>query len=233
MNRIEFMNHLAQLLQGMPEEERQDALRYYEDYFEDAGSQREQDVIRELGSPSQVANKIWEGMKQNQSWDSQSYEDTHSSKEYNYGSYDSYNNSGANQSEGTNYNSYNYDPCEKKEKKEKNWILIALLIVTIPFTLPIICAVFGGIISLFFGTFGCMIGFFFGGIGVIIAAVTLFAMGLTGFGFFCLGIAFSMLMVSFLLMPLMGWICKSVIPSLYRLIRDGITKFLGKGGVTL
>lgn len=60
MNRIEFMKQLEVLLQSISEEERKDALCYYEDYFEDAGPQKEQDVIRELGSPEHVARTILE-----------------------------------------------------------------------------------------------------------------------------------------------------------------------------
>ena len=37
MNRVEFMAELESLLSAMPEEERQAAVRYYADYFADAG----------------------------------------------------------------------------------------------------------------------------------------------------------------------------------------------------
>lgn len=36
MNRIEFMEELSGLLQDIPEEDRMDALNYYNDYFDDA-----------------------------------------------------------------------------------------------------------------------------------------------------------------------------------------------------
>ena len=51
MNRIEFMEELSGLLQDIPEEDRIDALKYYNDYFDDAGSENEQNVIEELESP--------------------------------------------------------------------------------------------------------------------------------------------------------------------------------------
>ena len=34
MNRVEFMTELASLLQDVPVEERREAMRYYNDYFE-------------------------------------------------------------------------------------------------------------------------------------------------------------------------------------------------------
>jgi len=58
MNRIEFMTELAALLQDVPVVERQDAMKYYNDYFDDAGEENEQQVIEELGSPAKVASTI-------------------------------------------------------------------------------------------------------------------------------------------------------------------------------
>lgn len=58
MNRREFMDRLERLLSDVPLEDRVDALQYYEDYFEDAGVEKEQDVINELGSPLAVADII-------------------------------------------------------------------------------------------------------------------------------------------------------------------------------
>ena len=58
MNRQEFFRRLEYLLSGLPENERMDALAYYNDYFDDAGVENEQQVIRELGSPEAVAQII-------------------------------------------------------------------------------------------------------------------------------------------------------------------------------
>lgn len=61
MNRREYMDRLEQLLLVLPIEEREEALQYYEDYFDDAGMDNEADVIRELGTPEEVAAKIRAG----------------------------------------------------------------------------------------------------------------------------------------------------------------------------
>lgn len=63
MNRNEFMAKLEAQLAGIPKEEREEALQYYRDYFEDAGAEHEMDVIRELGSPEQVAETIKADLK--------------------------------------------------------------------------------------------------------------------------------------------------------------------------
>ena len=63
MNRAQFMEQLKKLLSDISEEERQEALDYYESYFDDAGEDQEAEVIRELGSPGKVAAIIKEDLK--------------------------------------------------------------------------------------------------------------------------------------------------------------------------
>ena len=64
MNRAQFMEQLKKLLSDISEEERQEALDYYESYFDDAGEDQEAEVIRELGSPGKVAAIIKEDLKE-------------------------------------------------------------------------------------------------------------------------------------------------------------------------
>ena len=64
MSRTEFMNQLKNLLWDIPECEREEALNYYEDYFDDAGAENEAQVIASLGSPEKVAAIIKEGLKE-------------------------------------------------------------------------------------------------------------------------------------------------------------------------
>ena len=58
MNRNEYMAALRRALAGLPEEERASALRYYEEYFDDAGPENERKAIDGLGAPEQVAAQI-------------------------------------------------------------------------------------------------------------------------------------------------------------------------------
>lgn len=64
MNRREYMAQLSYLLQDMPESERQDVLNYYENYFDEGGSEQEELIIRTLGSPERLAAIIKEGMQE-------------------------------------------------------------------------------------------------------------------------------------------------------------------------
>ncbi|MCD2491683.1 DUF1700 domain-containing protein [Lacrimispora sp. NSJ-141] len=63
MNRAEYMKELAYLLQDVPDEEKEEALQYYKDYFDDAGVENEAQVISELGRPEKIAAIIREGAR--------------------------------------------------------------------------------------------------------------------------------------------------------------------------
>ena len=58
MNKQEYLSELEAHLASLSEEERNDALRFYEEYFEDAGPENEQQVISELGKPFALAKSI-------------------------------------------------------------------------------------------------------------------------------------------------------------------------------
>lgn len=58
MRREEFIRQLETLLQDVPEEEKQEALSYYRSYFEDAGEENEERILKELESPEKVAATI-------------------------------------------------------------------------------------------------------------------------------------------------------------------------------
>lgn len=62
MNRFEYMRRLEALLSDISPSEKEEALTYYNDYFNDAGQENEQQVIKELGSPEQVAAGVKEGL---------------------------------------------------------------------------------------------------------------------------------------------------------------------------
>ena len=58
MNRIDFMKQLESLLQNIAPAEREEALQYYNEYFNDAGEENEQAVLEALGNPAKVAENI-------------------------------------------------------------------------------------------------------------------------------------------------------------------------------
>ncbi|MBR3808099.1 MAG: DUF1700 domain-containing protein [Lachnospiraceae bacterium] len=58
MTRQEYMHRLALALADVPQSEKDEALQYYNDYFDDAGAENEQEVMRSLGAPEKLAESI-------------------------------------------------------------------------------------------------------------------------------------------------------------------------------
>lgn len=63
MDRKRFLEKLAYLLQDIEDVERDEALQYYEDYFDEAGAENETQVINDPGSPERVAAIIKAGLE--------------------------------------------------------------------------------------------------------------------------------------------------------------------------
>ena len=61
MTKVEFIAALRAKLSMLPADAREDAVQFYEEYFDEAGPENEQAVIAELGSPDAVAEKILSG----------------------------------------------------------------------------------------------------------------------------------------------------------------------------
>lgn len=57
-NRESFLKGLRQALQDLPQEEIDNAVRYYEEYFDDAGEENMEQVLSQLGAPEKVAAQI-------------------------------------------------------------------------------------------------------------------------------------------------------------------------------
>lgn len=62
MTKTEFLARLEELLKDVPVSEKESAIQYYNDYFEDAGSENEEEVIDALGTPEDVALNIKAGI---------------------------------------------------------------------------------------------------------------------------------------------------------------------------
>ena len=58
MLRYEYLRKLDRLLKKLPDDERREAMAWYEEYFEEAGPENEEEVINRLGSPKLVAAGI-------------------------------------------------------------------------------------------------------------------------------------------------------------------------------
>ena len=211
MNRAEFMSRLRELLSDITESEREEALNYYEDYFDEAGAENESSVIQDLVSPEKVAFIIKKDAQGSETgeYTERGYFDGDEEKQ---------------------------TPVEKKKEKRKfPWVLILILAI---FALPIWGGLFGGLVGLLAGAVGIVIALLLaaialtfagivGGIAMIVwGAVKVLvspAVGLLGIGagaiFLAIGLCFLLLCI---------WIIGKVIPAIFRFFIDLCQKLLYK-----
>lgn len=206
MSRTEFMKELEQLLMEISVEERQDALDYYNDYLDDAGVDKEEQVIRELGGPQKVAMIIKDSLnshnESNGAYTETGYQDAR---------YES-------RQEVENRANNNFKELRKDNKVLKIVLAILILLVGWPLILAVISVIFSviiAILSLVFGlgvtgiaVLGSGIALLVVGIMVVVVSPAV-AMLLCGAGIL-LGIAgllFTMLMIK---------ICQLLIPPVCR-----------------
>lgn len=142
MNRIEYMTKLASLLQDIPEVERRDAMKYYNDYFDEAGEENEEQVIREFGAPEEVAENIKADLK------GKTENTTHGQQEEYQSAGQQYQmNHQMNHQENKQSSEYQYGTSDDQKKKNarigKIVLIVALAIIIGPVLIPII----GGILA--------------------------------------------------------------------------------------
>ena len=195
MNRQEFMKRLEYLLRGIPVSEREDALAYYNDYFDEAGVENEYQVIQELGSPEVVAEKILADVQQ-------VYSDP--------------------EPEVYQSNSNKYENAEKPGMSKSTKILIVILLVlTFPIWIGIVAGLFGTVVGLIGAAFGIAIGIGGAAVGLIgggvlgtIRGIAIFAPnpveGLASIGFGVFLVALGLLLVLLCVWCLGVWLPKGV-----------------------
>lgn len=58
MTRQEYMEQLKKYLKRLPKEDHENAIEYFSEYFDEAGLQKEQQVMKELGEPKEAAREL-------------------------------------------------------------------------------------------------------------------------------------------------------------------------------
>ncbi|MGN0156022.1 MAG: DUF1700 domain-containing protein [Lachnospiraceae bacterium] len=213
MNRTEFMQKLEALLLDIPESERAEALNYYNEYFNDAGVENEQEVIDTLGSPEKIAATIKEGMNDGEGKSGEFSEN--------------------------GFHGYYEEPKEevaarvlsKEERgfKNKNRVsggMVVLIVILCIFALPILGPLGVGIVSAIFGILCAFAAILFGvmaaGIGLCVGAVAVFIAAILTMvasplvGILLIGISLVLAGIGILLTILGIWILTKGIPPLVR-----------------
>ncbi|MCI9216151.1 MAG: DUF1700 domain-containing protein [Dorea sp.] len=187
MNRIEFMTELAALLQDIPIVERQEAMKYYNDYFDDAGEENEHQVIEELESPKKVAATIkadlgiHETERQNGTYGEfreTGYKDTRFEKKDVPVGRDA-RNSGGEYGSTESSRSYSDTKPPRSNSLLKVLLIIAIVIVGAPVIIPLALALIAVV-------FSCMLSVFLIFLSIVIVSV---AIAITGIVLFCIGLA--------------------------------------------
>ncbi len=215
MSRAEFMQRLESLLGDIPENDRLDAIAYYNDYFDEAGPENEQQVLKELGSPERVAQIIKADL--NTAGNEQA--------EYTETGY-------TDGRDGVN-------PHTPATRKQKRQLPLALIIVLLVFASPVLLGIGGGLIGGIFGLLGGLIGIIAGGIGMLVSGIVGFVGGLIKLivypvkGLVLIGVgslttALGILFVLLFVVCMCKWL-----PRLFRHIVNWIQKRIGgiRGGI--
>lgn len=203
MNRVEFMQQLERLLWDIPENDRLDAIAYYNDYFDEAGAENEAQVIRELGSPGKVAAIIKADL----------------------------NVSGSQQTAYTEHEPEKQNVPARREKgyhapKQKRSIPWPLVIVLLVFASPVLLGVGGGLLGGLLGLFGALFGIVVAviacGASFLVAGIVCFVVGIVrafispAEGLITIGIGSLLLTLGILFTLLFIWFAFKWVPTLFR-----------------
>jgi len=173
VSRKEFMEELQVLLGELPAEEREEALRYYESYFEEAGADQEQVVLEELGSAGRIATQILRDYRMENGggmYTEQGYRENENGKQSPVKYTGEEQKTESSQSSGITIT---------KKGLSGGGLVIAILIaiLTFPIWISLLATAFGLLMGLFGAGIGIVFGFGFGGIGCLIGGVVAFVLG--------------------------------------------------------
>ncbi|PXV88345.1 putative membrane protein [Lachnotalea glycerini] len=229
MSRKEFMEELENMLENIQKNEREEALQYYNDYFDEAGPENEEQVINELGTPAKVAAIIKTSLQENENESGEFTERGYSDPRFtiNYEVIDSTNK--GNQDTNSSQNQRTAGR-ERKYAKETSGGKIALIVILCALAIPVGVPLLGGLIGLFAGVLGLGIGIF---VAIVVLALALSIGGVVCFivgivtlfstptvGVFSCGVGMIMVGIGILFVLLTAVICYKFIPWLIRCIVD-------------
>ena len=198
MNRAEFMSRLSSLLQDVPLAEREEALQYYNDYFDDAGEGNEESTIASLGSPEEIAKSIKAGLADGGnvgeftesgfcSYEQRSKNQVMSTEQMqNAGQGGSQNRQGDTYGPQGNAGSdvYGTQPNAGAQKPKESMtggkiaLIILLAVLLSPVWIGVLSGIFGGSVGLLAGLFGIFIGVLVVGVVLTVVGAALFVIGI-------------------------------------------------------
>lgn len=167
MKKEQFLEELERLLQDISAEEREEAMQYYRDYFDDAGQENEAQILEELGSPEKVAESI-KGTHQEGVFTERGYEqpDAGSRQELER------RNSGQEKIK---------EPHRKEKKKPNGWkiaFLVLVCLLLLPVLLPLGIAVLAVLFAIVAAVVGTAIGIAAAALALLVAGIAVIVVGI-------------------------------------------------------
>ena len=215
MDRMEFMRELEARLSDIPENERREALQYYEDYLNDAGVENEQGAMEQLGTPEKIAENLKAGLTGS---------DAGEFTENGYQNGNAQNRPPAMRTANPYSGKEQAKPEEKKEtNRVLKFILVALLCIFLaPVILPIGAAMLGlliagicAILAIWFSLWIVgLVGVLAGGVVFFAGIIRMFTMPLAGA--VLLGTGLLVFGISMLLFIITSWLAVKLIPVIIR-----------------
>ena len=235
MNRESFLRELAFLLSDLEEDEREEALQYYKDYFDEVGSEHESEILVHIGIPEKVAAELKNSLRgggEGGEYTERGYYDER---------FDEYHRVPDHYAKIMKHKKRNEKKKSRKEKSEeerRNGLLFLLLFLFFGISLAgriisagfsVITAILGGVFGLVAGLFGLLASGFAAVIGLLVGGVTMVLDGIrnlsqlpTGLMGLCFG--FLMLAAAMLIALLTKWGWTTVMPWLLHFWLDMFRK---------
>ncbi len=206
MSREEFMRQLEALLTDISEEEKREALSYYRSYFEDAGEENEERILKELESPQKVAATIKAdlGIEQNPgmgSYTEHGYEDERFEQKH---AVDLKKETGRQRRDGGS--------AYQGNQTLKILLIVVIALVTSPIWGGLLTGILGAIFGIAVGVVATAAALYICG-GVLLGiGIGQFAVGSIGVGFALAGAGMLVWAIALLVTVFSVWICGKAIP---------------------
>lgn len=252
MDRKTFMRELEFLLQDISDDERNEALSFYEDYFDEAGVNNEQKVIEELGDPTRVAAIIKDGLKGHFDEHIHAGSSGFASDDYqkNYEVIDADDKKANHRKRKTADGTHRRNRWNEMDSRDQLILIVLAVLACAPFSFSILHVfkgIFGGTLGLFGGLFGVgfsivsvFLCFIFGFwiitfvlhviafIMIVVGVIHLFT--LPGAGLIYIGIGCILLSLGSIFGKIAVWFFRDCIPTIVNAIADGLGKIFHPRG---
>ena len=226
MTREEFLRRLNELLSDVTDEERAEAIRFYEEYLDDAGPEQEAQVLAELGSPEKVPAIIRANVPGSRVQPEPQAAQAQSGSAA----------PGAGAAAAIPLPPYARPGAvppapPRKGMSDRTILLIILAVVLFPLWIGLAGTVFG----ILMGLVGAALGLFFGGVGTVVGIVAVLAANTPAAfaagwptGLFMVGLCLLGLALGIALIAVAVWLVAWLLPACWRLILRAWRALTGK-----